>query len=231
VGNPVSVAVGDFNRDSKLDLVVADELEASVSVLLNTRPPTVRLDRSAVTFGAQSSGTFSPAQTLTITNTGDTPLQISDVRTTTGNADDFVLGGDTCTASPIAATQSCTLGVRFRPSEAGLRRTTLRITSDDPAGFHDVALAGTASVIVAGPPGPRGPRGGRGHRGRRGPAPRVSRVGCKVARRQPARHKVRVRCRVTLNGTRDVRVRTLTVPHAARLSRAGGPGARARTAL
>jgi len=39
VAGPISISIGDFNGDGKLDLVVANPVPNSVSVLLNTTPP------------------------------------------------------------------------------------------------------------------------------------------------------------------------------------------------
>ena len=89
---PLGVATGDFNDDGRLDLAVASLSGITVPVLLQTT--TVALSDTSLRFGLQLVGTASPAQTVTLTNTGPITLNISSI-TASG---DF-LQANTCDSS------------------------------------------------------------------------------------------------------------------------------------
>src|SRR4029077_9215124 len=67
-GGPNFVASGDFNGDGQPDLVVANVTGASVSVFLNTTPPSqIGVTPGAIAFGDVVAGTIAN-RTLTVTN-------------------------------------------------------------------------------------------------------------------------------------------------------------------
>ena len=109
--------------------------------------PVVSLDpATGLSFpGRQPVQTSSDPQTLTLTDTGDAPLEISGV--TLGGTDpgDFVLGANGCT-SQIAPGASCTLQVSFTPQAQGPRSATLQIASNALGSPVSVPLSGTATV-------------------------------------------------------------------------------------
>jgi len=73
-----------------------------------------RLSASALSFGDQAINTVSAAQTLTLSNDGNTPLGISNASLT----GPFTQSGGTC-ASSLAAGASCTITVAFAPAVMG----------------------------------------------------------------------------------------------------------------
>jgi hypothetical protein len=75
------VAVGDFNGDHKVDLVINDHRDNDVIVLLNTGVASFS-PTSPLTFPAQVVNTISAPQPITLTNTGTSPLTISSVSAT-----------------------------------------------------------------------------------------------------------------------------------------------------
>ena len=78
------------------------------------------------------------AQPVMVFNTGSTPLTVSSAAVTAGETDFSVGGVDGCT--DLAPRESCRVLVGFRPSVAGTRTGTLRLTTS--AGARDVPLTG-----------------------------------------------------------------------------------------
>ncbi len=94
-----------------------------------------------LTFAAQTIGTVSAAQTLTLSNTGTSPLPISSIAIAFGNYLNFVQTNNCGTSLPVGG--SCTINVTFTPkAAAGFKTST--VTEIDAAGTHTVTLNGTA---------------------------------------------------------------------------------------
>jgi hypothetical protein len=101
--------------------------------------PVVSLTPSSLTFAAQMVGTFSPAQSATLKNTGGTALKIISI----GRSGDFYEGNN-CPAT-LAAGSSCTVRVTFTPSSAGPRPGAVTIADNAPGSPHKLPLSGTGS--------------------------------------------------------------------------------------
>ncbi len=94
-----------------------------------------------------------PSQTFTVSNTGDGYLSTSTVALSGTNSSDFQIQNNLCTSAQLkpanvlpAASQSCTVDVKFVPFTAGAKSATLTINSSDPVTpAKTVALTGTAS--------------------------------------------------------------------------------------
>ncbi|MEU4537001.1 choice-of-anchor D domain-containing protein [Streptosporangium sp. NPDC023825] len=102
-------------------------------------PPTVSLAASPVslTFAARTVGSTSPAQAVTVTNTGTGSATLGTVATTGDYAQTRTCG------TTLAAGASCTVNVTFTPTATGTRTGTLSVASNDPNGPLTVALTGT----------------------------------------------------------------------------------------
>jgi hypothetical protein len=99
---------------------------------------------TTLAFGNQALGTTSNAQTVKITNTGNTPLLVNGILIAGANAGDFEVTSDTCSiAGPIAPAGTCSISGEFTPSALGARTATLKIISDDPNSPTLVTLTGT----------------------------------------------------------------------------------------
>jgi len=110
--------------------------------------PAITLDPVALGFATQAIGTASPAQTITVKNTGNAPLNVSRIDITLaqlplGPQAEF-FATDNCTGASIAAGQSCTLQVSFAPAATGDRSATLTIFANVAGGQATVALSGRA---------------------------------------------------------------------------------------
>jgi hypothetical protein len=99
------------------------------------------LNTSALNFAAQLVATSSPAQAITITNTGTAALNISSVTLTGANEPSFATT-NTCGA-PIAIGARCTVSVSFAPTASGAKSAAVRIASNAATGPVSIALSGT----------------------------------------------------------------------------------------
>jgi hypothetical protein len=106
----------------------------------------VSLSASSLTFGAEPVTLAAPTQAVTLTNTGNVALSISNISFTGANAADFSQA-NTCNSS-VAAGAKCTIVVLFTPSAAGARAASLSIADNAGNGAQTVAVAGTGSHDV-----------------------------------------------------------------------------------
>ena len=105
--------------------------------------PGMTVAPATLTFGAQAVGTESAAQTVTVTNSGNTPVTVSSVAVT----GDFVTT-NTCSAA-LAPGGTCAVSVRFLPAVVGARTGVLTVYANVPGGQATVALNGTALAAAA----------------------------------------------------------------------------------
>jgi hypothetical protein len=101
----------------------------------------VSLSGNSLSFTGQVVGMTSGSQTLTLANTGNAPLSISNISAT----GDFAVAtaGTNCSASgPLAAAAKCTISVTFTPTTSGNRTGTLTIVDNAGGSPHNVALSG-----------------------------------------------------------------------------------------
>jgi hypothetical protein len=161
--------------------LVSASTEPSVTISYTT-PATATPESSSISFpGVQPQSTVSAPQTITLTNSGGTPLQLaaetfgdSSPALASDRPEDFLVGSSSC-GGEIAFEQSCQLTVRFAPQEAGTSTATLQIASNAGAGPTTIALSGTGGSLPQGPTGAdgkgaQGPAGPQGERGPAGPA-------------------------------------------------------------
>ena len=98
----------------------------------------VSLSASSLSFGGQIIQSNSSAQTLTITNIGNLPLNVSNIVVT----GDFTQTNN-CVGSAIAPNGTCTAQVTFSPTAGGARGGTLTITDNSYSSPETVGLSGT----------------------------------------------------------------------------------------
>jgi hypothetical protein len=98
----------------------------------------VKLEPENLDFGAQSVGEQTPPKTVSVTNTGTSPITIVDVLT---SGIDFSQTS-TCAQSLLPGA-SCAIQVTFKPAIAGVRTATLQINDSAPDSPQTIVLAGT----------------------------------------------------------------------------------------
>jgi hypothetical protein len=100
------------------------------------------LSTTSLSFGTQTSGTVSAAQTVTVINSSSTtPVNLSSVALSGTGAASFVQASN-C-GSTLAPGSSCLVLVEFTPSTASAATATLTVTANNPAATATVALNGT----------------------------------------------------------------------------------------
>src|SRR5207245_354121 len=110
--------------------------------------PAVTLAPTNLAFGDQRLSTTSPAQTVTLTNSGTATLSITSIALAGSNPGDFAIAaGTTCTnGATVVAGASCLINLTFTPTAASARTATVTITDDAASSPQSVSLAGTGIV-------------------------------------------------------------------------------------
>ena len=159
---PLSVLVGDFNGDGRLDIATSNQGDGTVSLFLQTAvaAPSVTLSATSLNFNGQLVGTSStPPQNVTLKNTGGAALTISSTTITGADTSDFS-ETDTC-GTGVAAGASCTISVTFKPSATGTRSASVTVTDNASGSPHSVSLTGTGTDFsLAASTGANCPTGG-----------------------------------------------------------------------
>lgn len=107
------------------------------------RQGTASAGRSSLSgFAPRPVGTISAPQALTITNTGDAALRVTQAQVTGPAATDFMISADTCLGASVQPGATCTIDARFSPTASGQRNGTLEVTSNDLSGPLAVPLTG-----------------------------------------------------------------------------------------
>jgi len=74
-----------------------------------------------------------------VSNGGNGDLHVSKV---SPNGPGFAVTGQTCTAGAVAPGGTCTITATFRPTSAGHKTGTIKVTDDSHAGYHMINLSG-----------------------------------------------------------------------------------------
>ena len=106
--------------------------------------PGVQLTPANLDFGSQTVGTTSAEQTVTLTNTGTSSLQVNSFIA----AGDFAMTSPDCATLPVvlAPGQVCTLELNFTPTATGIRTGFLGVTTSASAGQQFVVLEGIGNA-------------------------------------------------------------------------------------
>jgi hypothetical protein len=105
----------------------------------------VELTPARLNFGSEPVGTTSPAKTVTLTNTGATPLSITSIALGGADPGDFAITADTCPVSPatLAAGAQCRITLKFTPTATGPREANLSVSDGGGGSPQAVSLSGT----------------------------------------------------------------------------------------
>ncbi|MGB9197880.1 MAG: choice-of-anchor D domain-containing protein, partial [Terriglobales bacterium] len=119
-------------------------LSASTTIQLTVTAsgPVVSLNPTSLTWGKVLVGKTAAAKKVTVTNTGASTLDITNIATT----GDFALFSFTSKqkcGSTLAAGKSCIVKVNFTPTQTGTRTGSLNFTDNAGGSPQSVALSGT----------------------------------------------------------------------------------------
>jgi hypothetical protein len=139
-GGPANVIVSELFWMGS-DLVAATFGRGLYRTTVAAPFPSVSLSTTSISFGDQSLGTTSGAQTVTLTNTGTAPLSIAAVVVHA----EFPLLGNSCHAgASVPVGGSCALSIGFSPGAEGIRTGDITIyddAGDSPQAIHLTGLA------------------------------------------------------------------------------------------
>jgi hypothetical protein len=107
--------------------------------------PVATLAPVAVDFGAVTLNTPSATRAVSLSNTGNAPLNLSALNLGGANAAEFSQTHNCPVGLALAAGASCTISVKFTPAASGIRAAALTVASN-AAGSPAVDLKGTGMV-------------------------------------------------------------------------------------
>jgi len=107
--------------------------------------PAITLLPGSLVFSSRLVGSSSPAQTVSMSNSGNATLNIASIAITGANAGDFSQS-NTC-GQTLAPSASCTISVIFKPTASGQRTAGVAITSDARGSVPVVTLSGTGLAV------------------------------------------------------------------------------------
>ncbi len=96
-------------------------------------------------FGTHATGSDSPAQTFTVTNTGESPSGALATSLAGAEPAQFTKSADSCAGQTLAGGASCTLDGAFAPTSAGAKSAGLDATAT-PGGTATATLNGTGAT-------------------------------------------------------------------------------------
>ena len=105
-------------------------------------------------FSGQLEGTASTAKSVTVSNTGNAQLEITNTEITGTNKGDFSIDPTTtsCLLTPgstLNGGQSCQIGVIFKPASAGNRTASLTLLDNTVNNSNTVLLSGSGTLPAA----------------------------------------------------------------------------------
>ena len=103
---------------------------------------------TSLTFAVQTVGAASPAQTVTVTNTGSSAVVFNRITPAGADPNDF-LESDNCFGGSVGAGKTCVISATFDPLQAGSRVAVLQITDSATASTQTIALNGQAVQAAA----------------------------------------------------------------------------------
>lgn len=135
--------------ERRATLILADDANDSPQSVPLTGTGKERVDLTvapaALTFADQTAGAVSDGQPVTLTNTGDGPVTVSDIALS-DETNSFEIDSALCRGATIAVGQSCTITVRFKPADTGNRTARLVIWDSSGDDSHQVPISGNGTV-------------------------------------------------------------------------------------
>lgn len=110
---------------------------------------TVSFSVSPLTFPDQGVNTSSNGELIEVTDVAPesgpaVPLQIGQIYTEGGNAANFAIYEDSCSASTVSPGQECSFSIRFEPGESGSRQSDVIVPDNASGSESELPVNGTA---------------------------------------------------------------------------------------
>lgn len=139
------------NSTANLVISETDPITPSLTVPLTGTGSALSIIPSAIVFDPQAVGTRSGFKSSVMTNVGTSAITFTSIAITGVNATDFtpISGNCPVVGGTLTSGASCTMNVRFRPSDVGLRIAAITIVDSDPSSPQSVSLTGTGTVSGA----------------------------------------------------------------------------------
>lgn len=150
MANPVGPGTVAMGISAPSAVSPAGDSEATTGTggnITETSLPSITLNPSSLTFPPQHRGTTSAAQSVTVTNNGNSPVTFSSIALTGANPGDYAISADTCPvgAGALAASASCSVSIRFSPTAIGTRTGAVTFTDNAVGSPQSAGLSGTGS--------------------------------------------------------------------------------------
>jgi fibronectin type 3 domain-containing protein len=124
------------------------QIQADMVTAIGGSSPAASLSTNNLGFGSVAVGASSTVP-VTLTNGGNLTLTVTGVAISGPQASDFSQTNNCITS--LAPAASCTINVRFAPSNGGVRNASLSIADNAPGNPHLVALTGTGTGFTVTP--------------------------------------------------------------------------------
>ncbi|MFN0301957.1 MAG: choice-of-anchor D domain-containing protein [Burkholderiales bacterium] len=112
--------------------------------------PAVSLSAQTIRFvAAQLLNTSSAINTVTLSNSGTSPLNFTSLALAGTNPGDFTRGGTCAVGTPVNPGATCTLGITFRPTVIGARSAQLVLSSNASGAPISISITGNGTTLVA----------------------------------------------------------------------------------
>jgi uncharacterized repeat protein (TIGR01451 family) len=148
-GKSCVIAVGflakTFIATATATLTITDTAAGSpqtVPLTVTVINPQAQLSLSSLNFGNQKTGTTSAAKSVTLKNSGTTPLILSGL-SISGNFAFGTVAGTNCTSSTtLAPGATCVIGVSFKPNSTGSKSGSIKISDNALNSSQSISLSG-----------------------------------------------------------------------------------------
>ena len=108
----------------------------------------ISLNAATLTFPAQTVGSSSGVQSVTVSNSGTAALNFSGLTLAGTSAADFSRSGTCTPTATLAAGASCSVSFNFTPGAVGARSATLTLASNASNGSAVLSLVGTGTAAA-----------------------------------------------------------------------------------
>ena len=137
----VSFTPTNDGLDAAILRVFDNGVKIAEAALLGTgiSEPQVTLNPTALAYGDQAVGVASAPRQVSVENSGTADLLVSSINTSGG---DYTIIADTCTGTPVAAGNSCTLDVVFTPSVIGSDPAGISLRSNATSSPNSLSISG-----------------------------------------------------------------------------------------